>query len=200
MAVSQDLANSLLEFESIHAIVPPSEKLTVLELGAGYGRDAYVMLKLRPNVKYVIVDIPPALWVAERYLSEVFPETNMFRARSFEHFDQIADDFARADIVFLLSTQLSLLPPGSIDVALNISSLHEMRKEQIAYYCECFDRILKSGGHFYLKQWKRAAVLFEGVTLAEEDYPIPHSWNKVFSRTARVQTKFFEALYQKAGG
>jgi hypothetical protein len=42
-----------------------------------------------------------------------------------------------------------------------------------------------------------AKVLFEGLTLVESDYPIPQGWKKIFSRTARVQTRFFEALYQK---
>ena len=40
-------------------------------------------------------------------------------------------------------------------------------------------------------------MLFEGLTQTESDYAIPTSWDRVFSRTARVQTKFFEAFYEK---
>ena len=74
-----------------------------------------------------------------------------------------------------------------------------MRGDQVAYYMERFDHVLKPGGHLYIKQWKEAKVLFEGVTLVEADYPIPPAWVTILNRTARVQTRFFEALYRKPG-
>jgi putative sugar O-methyltransferase len=195
MEVSQDLGNSLLEYDSLHFAIPASG--TILELGSGYGRNAFVIMKLRPNIKYIFVDIPPALWIAERYISSIFPYKRIFRYRDFAAFEEIANEFEQADIAFLLSSQLEALPSQFVDLAINISSLHEMRKEQVSYYLQCFDKVLKPGGHLYLKQWKEAKVLFEGVTLVEEDYSIPSSWQKIFSRTARVQTRFFEALYKK---
>jgi SAM-dependent methyltransferase len=197
MRVSQDLANSLLEYDSFQAVIPASGPSTILELGAGYGRTAFVILRLRPKIKYVLVDIPPALWIAERYLSSVFPEKRVFRYRDFDRFEDIADEYEHAEIAFLLSSQLAAFPINSVDLVINISSLHEMRKEQVAYYLEHFDDVLKPGGHMYIKQWKEAKVLFEGVTLVEEDYPIPFGWTKIMNRTARVQTRFFEALYRK---
>jgi hypothetical protein len=72
-----------------------------------------------------------------------------------------------------------------------------MRGDQVAYYMERFDDVLKPGGHRYIKQWKEAKVLFEGVTLTAADYPIPAGWATIVNRTARVQTRFFEALYRK---
>jgi SAM-dependent methyltransferase len=197
MRVSQDLANSLLEYDSLQsAIRAPG---TILELGAGYGRNAFVIMKLHPKVKYVLVDIPPALWIAERYLSTIFPEKRVFRYRDFEKFEDVADEYERAEIAFLLSSQLAALPIDSVDLVINISSLHEMRGDQVAYYMERFDHVLKAGGHLYIKQWKEAKVLFEGVTLVEADYPIPPAWVTITNRTARVQTRFFEALYRKPG-
>ena len=197
LKVSQDLANSLLEYDSFFQALPKGQSVVALELGAGYGRNAYVCLRLLPQIKYIVVDIPPALWVAERYLGEVFPEKNIFKVRHFERFETVKSEFDRADIIFLLSSQLSLLPDQSVDLILNISSLHEMRKDQIGFYFVKFDSILRSGGHFYFKQWRNAKVLFEGLTLEEKDYPIPAGWTQIFSRCARVQTKFFEALYEK---
>lgn len=195
MRVSQDLANSLLEYDSIQAAVRAPG--TILELGAGYGRNAFVIMKLHPKVKYVLVDIPPALWIAERYLSTIFPEKRVFRYRDFENFEDVADEYERAEIAFILSSQLAALPTDSVDLVINISSLHEMRADQVAYYIDRFDQVLKPGGHLYIKQWKEAKVLFEGVTLVEADYPIPAGWATVMNRTARVQTRFFESLYRK---
>ena len=75
--VSQDLANSILEVSSMGPPLAPGS--VVLELGAGYGRDAYAVLSANPGVKYVIVDIPPALWVAEAYLRRQFPNCRVFQ-------------------------------------------------------------------------------------------------------------------------
>jgi SAM-dependent methyltransferase len=158
-----------------------------------------VILKDRPDAKLIVIDIPPALWIAERYLSSVFPEKTVFKFREFMEFDDIAEEFERADIAFVLSTQITMLPIGIADLILNVSSLHEMRPDQIAFYFEQFDRLLRNGGHMYTKQWRSAKVLFEHVTLIESDYPVPTHWTTVFSRQAPVQTKFYEALYRKDG-
>ena len=44
----------------------------VLEIGAGYGRMAYVVLSLFENCRYAIVDIQPALTISRWYLSQLF--------------------------------------------------------------------------------------------------------------------------------
>jgi putative sugar O-methyltransferase len=197
MKVTQDLGNSILEYQSFCSALPACRP-TVLELGAGYGRNAYVILERRRDAKLIIVDIPPALWVSQRYLSAVFPSKRIFRFRDFADFNEVAEEFAQADIAFILSTQITHLPSELADVIINISSLHEMRPDQIAFYFQQFDRLLRRGGHMYSKQWREAKVLFEQVTLVESDYPVPAHWKVVYSRRAAVQSKFFEALYRDA--
>jgi putative sugar O-methyltransferase len=193
--ISQDLANSILEISAIDPTLAAGS--VVLELGAGYGRDAWAMLATKRDFKYVIVDIPPALWVAENYLRRQFPGRRIFGYREFASFADIESEFRECDIAFFLSTQIASLPDGLADLAVNISSLHEMRPEQIAFYFSQFDRLLKDGGRFYFKQWKRALVPLENVVVRQEDYPIPASWCCEFSREAPIQTKFFEARYRK---
>ncbi|MEZ4668969.1 MAG: putative sugar O-methyltransferase [Anaerolineae bacterium] len=57
--ISQDLANSVLEYKSImHPSIDHSSIEVVVELGSGYGRTAYVIMSLLPHVKYIVVDIP----------------------------------------------------------------------------------------------------------------------------------------------
>lgn len=130
--ISQDLANSLLEYREImHPDVDPGGVRTILELGPGYGRTAYVFLSLLPDCRYILVDIPPALYVAQRYLSSVCPDRKVFAFRSFDDFDSVRDEFEAASIVFLTPNQLEKLPGKSIDLFLNISSLHEMRLDQV---------------------------------------------------------------------
>jgi putative sugar O-methyltransferase len=194
--ISQDLANSIIEISAMNPSLRPGS--VVLELGAGYGRDAYAILATNPGIKYVIVDIAPALWVAETYLCHQFPNLRIFCYRDFQHFTDIEEDFSACDIAFFLSTQISQLPDGIVELIINVSSLHEMRLEQIGFYLRQFDRLLKEGGTFYFKQWKRGVVPIEDIVIHQQDYPIPTNWICELSREAPIQSKFFEERYRKS--
>lgn len=192
--ISQDLANSVLEYLSVtKAGVEESEIRTIMELGSGYGRTAYVHLTLRPHCRYVLVDIPPALYVCEKYLSTLFGERRIFPFRPFEHYDDIRDEYENAEIVFLMPHQLDLLPGKSVDLFINISSLHEMRIDQIRYYFEVVERLTRR--YFYTKQWKETTVPYENVIIRQCDYPVKKHWRQIFARDCKVQGLFFEALY-----
>lgn len=73
---------------------------TILELGAGYGRTAYFFLKMIPNLKYVFVDIPPALYIAEKYICNQFKDKKIFKFRKFNSYNEIKEEFEISDIVF----------------------------------------------------------------------------------------------------
>lgn len=192
--VSEDLCNSVLEVASMldrpEAEVPRS----VIELGGGYGRVAWVLLEAFPGIRYVVVDIPPALAVAQEYLTQLFPDRRTFRFRSFTDPGSVRDELQRAEIAFLTPNQLDLLPPLDADLFVNISSLHEMRPDQIAHYFHAIDR--HCSGHFYTKQWKRSVNASDAVVIEQANYPVPGHWRTVYSRTHPLQIQFFEALYE----
>ena len=193
--ISQDLAHSVLEYYSaIENVKDKKEIKTIIELGAGYGRTAYVFLKTMPKIRYIIVDIPPALWIAQKYLSEQFPERKIFKFRDWNSFEDIKDEFQNADIIFLLSSQLELLPSKCTDIFVNISSLHEMRMDQITYYYKLIDRL--TSGYFYSKQWKVSEIPNENVTIRESDYPVYKNWEKIYWRECKIQIRFFESLFK----
>jgi len=191
---SQDLANSVLEYYSMAEGVDFAACRRALEIGGGYGRDAFVVMKLNPHLQYTMVDIPPALWIAQRYLSSVFPERTVFHVRDFKSYDEVAAEMEAASIVFLLPHQLELMPDRRYDLGLNISSFGEMQQEQIAAYFRTLERV--TAGHFYMKQWKVSQNAFDNLSLTEENYPVGRSWKKLYSRQCAVQTAFFEALYR----
>lgn len=193
--ISQDLANSVLEYYSMreHFRVPPDGKATICELGAGYGRNAYVFLHALPRCKYIIVDIPPALYVSQRYLAAVFRDRKIFGFRPFGDFKDVASEIDQADLIFLLPHQAEMLPGKSVDLFVNISSLHEMKPEQIGAYFELIDRLTR--GYFYSKQWLVSRIPYDDITISRSDYPVPGSWRELYSRKARVQESFFEAMY-----
>ncbi len=191
---TQDLANSVLEYYSMAEGVDFAGCKRTLEIGGGYGRDAFVVMKLNPRIQYTLVDIPPALWIAQRYLSSVFPERRVFPVRDFQSYAEVAAEMDRASVVFLLPHQLELMPDRRYDLSMNISSFGEMQQEQIASYFRTLERV--TAGHFYMKQWKVAQNDFDNLALTEENYPVGRNWKKIYSRQCAVQTAFFEALYR----
>jgi putative sugar O-methyltransferase len=192
-AVSEDICNSALEYASI-ADALPSPPRTVVELGSGYGRLAWVLLRAQPDVRYVLVDIPPGLAIAQRYLTDLLPDARAFRFRHFDDPADVADELRSAQIVFLTPNQLELLPSLAADLFVNVSSLHEMSRQQIAHYFQLIDR--HCDGCFYTKQWLRSVNPFDELVIGREDYPVNPRWTAVFDRRAPVQTHFFEALYE----
>jgi putative sugar O-methyltransferase len=193
--ISQDIANSALEYYSIreHFKPDPKERSTICELGAGYGRNAYLFAIALPTSRYVVIDIPPALYVAQRYLGSVFPDRKVFKFRCFDNFDGVREEISAADIVFLLPHQAKLLPAKSVDLFLNISSLHEMTLNQVQAYFAMIDRLTR--GYFYSKQWFTSVNPFDDLMIRHDQYPVPEYWRRVYQRPAGVQRLFFEAMY-----
>lgn len=193
--ISQDLANSIIEYYSIseHFQAASTGPSTICELGAGYGRNAYVFLKAMPRCKYIIVDIPPALYVSQHYLSTVFKDRKIFKFRCFSRFDDIAREYDQSDVVFLLPHQAEMLPKKSINLWINISSLHEMNMGLINAYFRLIDTLTK--GFFYSKQWIVSHNPSDDIVVKQGDYPVPAHWRELYHRVAKVQTNFFEALY-----
>ena len=196
--LSQDLCNSVHELYSVLGpeALPPSGMTTpaFCEIGAGYGRFAYVVLRSVPNVTYTIVDIPPALYLSQRYLTTLFPEMKAFRFRRFSRYEDVAAEFEGARIRFLAPHQLELLPAKTFDYFINISSFHEMTVEQVQHYFRQIDRTCR--GRFYTKQWKVSRTQVNGCTFREHDYPVSPAWRTVYHRHHPIQRMFFDALYE----
>jgi len=192
--VSQDLCNSIHEFYNSTAACDPSKpRFRIAELGAGYGRLGQVYLSVLPNASYCVIDIPPALYVAQRYLTEVFPREAVFKFKEFGSYEEVRAEFEGSRIRFLAAHQIELLPPDQFDLFVNISSLHEMTREQITNYLQQIDRLCR--GSFYSKQWRVSRAQNNGFTIKESEYPIPGHWQMVFHRQHPIQRMFFEALY-----
>lgn len=191
--ISQDLCNSVHEFYSITKETNINKELKIGEIGAGYGRLAYVFLKVLQKSSYCIIDIPPALFISQEYLRKLFPREKIFLFRPFTNFKKIEHEFKNARIKFLLPHQIEYLPEDYFDIMVNISSLHEMRRNQINNYIKQENRLTQ--GFVYLKQWKKAKAK-DNNFIREEEYPIPLKWKKIFHRTHPIQKLFFEALYR----
>jgi putative sugar O-methyltransferase len=80
--IVQDDLNSLFEFEQIEKLLSNIQlrKNKILEIGAGSGRTAKVILSIMNNIKYIIADIPPAINLCINSLKKYFPDKNLATA------------------------------------------------------------------------------------------------------------------------
>jgi putative sugar O-methyltransferase len=192
--ISQDLANSIREYNVIQEFrrTDPKKRFRVAEIGAGYGRLAYVFLSAS-SCQYLIFDVPPALYVSERYLTAALPQKKVFQFRSFDSFELIEEELRAADVAFFTPNQLALLPPAYVDVSVSISALHEMRREQIDNFLSLMGNITKEV--VYLKNWSRWHNDSDGVTIDDTTFVLPRPWKVMLERTDLVQDLFTEKLF-----
>jgi len=192
-SISQDVLNSLIEYLSIINNCDRLSISTVLELGAGSGRTAYCFLKLQPNIKYIIADIPPALFLSQSYLSDVFSNRKIFAFRPFRCFEDIKEEFSSSDIIFMTPDQILKLPNRIADLFIAIDCLHEMKLDEVRSY---FNEATRLSSHFYFKCWNRTVIPFDNVSYDIHSYPIPVSWQKIFNESCFVPSDFFHAFYK----
>jgi len=169
--ISQDLANSALEAAAMARALDGREPVSIVEIGAGYGRTAYSLLARYPQASYTIIDIEPARTISQWYLSSLF---------------------APERLRFVSPHEAEELPPAAFDLAISISSLQEMTPEQVAIYLRLLDRTT-GGGTVFLKQWETWRNPDDEVELRFGDYPFPQRWERVLDESAPVQTRFVQA-------
>lgn len=116
--VSRDLLDSINEiyFLERHLNISASKNLTILDIGAGYGRLAHRMLNALPNIKqYICTDaFPISSFICEYYL----------RYRNLE---------GRAKVIPLDQIE-DVLRNSSVDIAVNIHSFSECRTSAIEWW------------------------------------------------------------------
>jgi len=194
--ISQDLVNSVRERNSIIDAMEASTDthFTLAELGAGYGRLGYVLLKTT-KCRYFVFDIPPALYVSQWYLTTLFPRRRAFRFRRFDTFKEIEGELSQSDLAFFTPNQLSKFPAGYFDLFANISSIHEMRRDQIKHYMELMGQMTKFT--LYLKQQKDYVNSVDNLVIGRNDYPLPSGWAPSQERFDLINPGFFERIYRR---
>jgi abequosyltransferase len=195
--ISEDLAISALELATIAEVVPASRLTTAraIQLGGGYGRLPWLALSLNRGMRYVLVDYPPSLAIAQRYLTEALPERRVFPYRHFEEPVELLEELLASEIAFLTPNQLALLPPLGADLWLSVFSLHGPSREQIAAHLQQADRHVC--GWAYTKQWRVSVNHVDDVAIEQREYPYPPHWRRVLERPQQLQPDSFEAVFEK---
>jgi putative sugar O-methyltransferase len=192
--LTQDLANSIIECNVIADLTEGLSAPRIGELGAGYGRVAYVHANALQG-KYFIFDIPPALAVAQWYLEQTLGPERVFRFRHFERIEDEQSELDRASVILLTPNQMRKFPARYFDVMLSISTLPEMRLDQANFYLKEFQRL--SRRHIFLKQWRDWRNPDDGTYLTVDSYEFAPEWRLETDRIDRVIPDFFNRVWTR---
>jgi putative sugar O-methyltransferase len=181
--ISQDLAMASLNLNRMASSIRLGGIRKVLEIGAGYGRLAYLFHSVFPQVEYSIVDISPTLAVSQNYLASVFGEGHVARFSP--------DRGPPRAFNFLLPNQLEQISDRYFDLVINISSFDEMPPEVSTSYLRSIERVC--GGYVFLEGYGEAS---QAGRLGLDELPYNPAWRLLYGGSHEVFPNWVEKIFQ----
>ncbi len=163
----------------------------VIELGSGVGFMGYLLKKLNTNIKYICCDLPPAIFVAEKYL-----KNSGFKVAGYDYFKNIYSidevEFDKYDCFCLPNWKAEILKDFKNDLFINIGSFQEMEKKQVNNYMNIF---FKNTKYILLHQ----TIFSKEVALKKKDHGVLDSVDKKFYYENLKKYSFVERDYLDMG-
>jgi len=215
--VTSDKINSLFDYDKINRFCNLNHQKIILEIGAGSGRTSQSIMTFNSNCKYVICDIPPALYISYERLKKVFKNKKIGLLYDYQNNNQkvklnvgggggsgeqdLNTQINHYDISFIMPHQLSLFNNRFFDLTIAIDCLHEMDKKTINKYINNINKISKL---FYFSVWKKTNVPFSGIfnrfsnnlNYYSNDYNLPKNFKKEFEEDLIFPSNFISSGYR----
>lgn len=180
---------SLFDLEKIEQFSSIEDNI-ILEIGAGSGRLSECILTLRNVSKYVICDIPPAIFISYKRLKKAFPNKKIKLLIDINNANELKKKILENDVTFIIPHQISYFEKKLFDLVLAIDCMHEMDKSTLNFYFEHINNISKK---FYFSIWKKTKnwatqKLFkktERLDFEKGDYPIPKKWKIMMKKNLK---------------
>ncbi|MBT6139411.1 MAG: putative sugar O-methyltransferase [Rhodospirillaceae bacterium] len=113
----------------------PTTLETIVEIGPGMGQQVEALRKLHPHLSFVLVDIPPQLYVSHQYLKEVFGDDAIdYRSTRGSKITGLQP----GKITFIGPWDLAGLEPRGRTALWNACSFQEMSEPVVEGYFEIF--------------------------------------------------------------
>jgi len=161
---------------SIQAHVPIlTEPLTLVDLGAGWGRVGYVLRSFNKDARYIVYDLPESLLISLSCLPAMLNETA-------NPYNYLSDN---PGAYFLAAHKLLELPDKSADIFINVASFQEMPPAYVDAYFDIIDSKAKA---FYGMQVGAVERL---------PYCCPKDcWIRLFARRTIWSNIYYEAMFK----
>lgn len=183
--ITIDKIASLLDLEKINKFIQLQSVNNILEIGAGSGRLSECIITNYPDVKYVICDIPPAIYIAYKRMKLGFPTKKISLLIQNNEKESLNNEIKNSDISFIFPHQLSLINKKLFNLVVAVDCLHEMNKKTLNLYFKLVGHLTNN---FYFSIWNQtknhySKTIFkktERLNFEKGDYPIPDSWKNTF--------------------
>ena len=124
-----------------------NNKSTMVELGAGIGKQIYIIRSLHPQISFLNFDLPIQLYCCEQYLKKFFPE-DIVSYRKTREWSKIPK-LIPGKIYMLGSWQFNMLKSFNFDLFWNSASFQEMEPAIVENYLSI---IRNKADYIYLNQ------------------------------------------------
>ena len=142
----------------------------VAELGAGYGKLAYFVLRDLPRATFIDFDLPETLCVAAYYLTRAFPHRRSLLYGEGEYGPELHREY---DLIFMPGYEISKVGAFTVDLFINKNSLGEMTREAVESYVAWIARATR-GHFFHMNHDGRPVPFAQGECgLLGHQYPVP---------------------------
>ena len=194
--ITHDKINSLLEISEIKKLNLLNDNNNILEIGAGSGRLADTILSIQDKCKYVICDIPCALYISYFRLNKHFQDKKVFLAIDLNDKTELNLALENNDIIFIFPHQLKYIKKNFFDLTLSISALHEMESNVIKFYMDNIGHVSKS---LYFTVWKETLLPFslKGTKLYanNQSYFIKEEWKEISNKSNFFPNNIIQKAY-----
>jgi len=165
---------------------------SVLELGGGYGKMAYYLMRDSKNITYLDFDLPENYALTAFYLLSAFPNKKI---ALYGEVDLERDDLKDYDAILMPNFEIDKMSANSIDLVFNSYSLAEMEPKAINNYINIINRVSKKY-IYHLNHTKYCAMSANDFLIDMNKFEIvrkaPALWNKAIN----LAMDEFEFLYK----
>jgi putative sugar O-methyltransferase len=115
-----------------------SESVTVAEIGVGFGRMAFYLLRDQRGTRYVGLDVPENVALASYYLMRSLPRLKFL---CYGEKAITREAIAEADVVMLPRFALTTVPARSVDLTFTSHGMSELSTDELGHYVKEISRI-----------------------------------------------------------
>lgn len=127
-------------------------RITVMELGGGYGGFARLFKLKHPDTSYIMIDIPDTLVIAYGFLRSVFPDLNIL---------VVTEEEQALDESLIVEYDFILIPVGldhkvhglNVDLFVNTHSLGEMPNKAVSHWMDLIQKRINVKNVFMLNRY-----------------------------------------------
>ena len=157
-------------------ITSDKKRPIIADLGAGYGKLAYFILRKKQNFCFIDFDIPEVLTLASFYLMKTFPKKKVLLYGE-DEFNKEA--LRKYDLIFMPPWEIKKTEEDSIDLFINKNSLGEMTKEaaeaNVFYICKASQYFFHMNHEHYRNHYSDGSK-----SILNEEYPISKKMKLLF--------------------